>query len=422
MTMGSNLIFQANFIWNTLAGLVNAAEAVILLMVVGRTNGLGDAGILTIAFAIGNLMMTIGRYGVRNYQVTDVEGKLSFGSYFTHRICTVFLMGIVTGTYLIYAWYFKGYSEYKSWVILLICLIYAVESLEDVFWGLYQKNGRIDIGAKIFIARWALHLVVTSIALCLTHQLIQSLVLGFLTGTFVSLTTNRKMITSYYKEPFIQWGGVKQIFVNCFPLFIVAFLTNYVTNAPKYAIDKYMSEADQACYGYIAMPVFVVMLFSSFVYQPMLTDIADEWKKRNIHSLQNRILKIVTVVIGLTVVCLTGAYICGIPVLSWLYATDLKAYKTELLMLMIAGGGLGLVTFTSTLLTVMRKQKVTMLGYVFVALLAKLLFGHMVKCYGLSGAAGFYAALMWALAVFYGGVIYWKLRKKEYVDRGGEYL
>ena len=104
---------KSNFIWNTLAGLVNAAEAVILLMVVGRTNGLEDAGILTIAFAIGNLMMTIGRYGVRNYQVTDVEGKLSFGSYFTHRICTVFLMGIVTGTYLIYAWHFNGYSKYK---------------------------------------------------------------------------------------------------------------------------------------------------------------------------------------------------------------------------------------------------------------------------------------------------------------------
>lgn len=404
---------KSNFIWNTLAGLVNAAEAVILLMVVGRTNGLEDAGILTIAFAIGNLMMTIGRYGVRNYQVTDVEEKLSFGPYFTHRICTVFLMGIVTGTYLIYAWHFNGYSEYKCWVILLICLIYMAESLEDVFWGLYQKNGRIDIGAKVFIGRWALHLVVTSIGLYLTHQLIQSLVWGFLTGTFVSLTANRKMITTYYKGPFIQWGGVKQIFVNCFPLFIVAFLTNYVTNAPKYAIDKYMSEADQACYGYIAMPVFVVMLFSSFVYQPMLTDIADEWKKRNIHSLQNCILKIVTVVIGLTVVCLTGAYICGIPVLSWLYATDLKAYKTELLMLMIAGGGLGLVTFTSTLLTVIRKQKVTMLGYVFVALLAKLLFGHMVKSYGLSGAAGFYAVLMWALAVFYGGVIYWKLRQRE---------
>lgn len=88
--MNNSAYYKSNFIWNTLAGLVNAAEAVILLMVVGRTNGLEDAGVLTIAFAIGNLMMTIGRYGVRNYQVTDVEDRLSFGSYFTHRICTVF--------------------------------------------------------------------------------------------------------------------------------------------------------------------------------------------------------------------------------------------------------------------------------------------------------------------------------------------
>lgn len=411
--MGSNLIFQANFIWNTFAGLVNAAEAVILLMVVGRTNGLEDAGILTIAFAIGNLMMTIGRYGVRNYQVTDVEEKLSFGSYFTHRICTVFLMGIVTGTYLIYAWHFNGYSEYKCWAILLICLIYMAESLEDVFWGLYQKNGRIDIGAKVFIGRWALHLVVTSIGMCLTHQMIQSLFWGFLAGAFASLAANRKIITTYYKGSFIQWSGVKQIFSSCFPLFIVAFLTNYVSSAPKYAIDKYMYEADQACYGYIAMPVFVVMLFSSFVYQPMLTDIADEWNEQNMHSLQNRILKIVIAVLGLTAICLAGAYVCGIPVLSWLYATDLGRYKKELLILMIAGGGLGLVTFASTLLTVIRKQKITMLGYVFIALLAKLFFGHMVKSAGLSGAAGFYAVLMWALAAFYGGVIYWQMRKER---------
>lgn len=415
--MNNSVHYKSNIIWNTLAGLLDAVEAVILLMVVGRTNGLEDAGILTIAFAIGNLMRTIGSYGVRNYQVTDVEGKLSFGSYFTHRIYTVFLMGIVTGAYLIYAWHFKGYSEYKNWVILLVCFIYMVESLEDVFWGLYQKNGRIDIGAKVFIGRWMLHLVVTSIGLCLTHRLIQSLLWGFLTGAFASLFANRKMIATYYQGAFIQRSGVKQIFISCFPLFIVAFLTNYVSSAPKYAIDRYMYEADQACYGYIAMPVFVVMLFSSFVYQPMLTDIADEWNKQNIHSLQKRILKIVTVVIGLTAVCLIGAYVCGIPVLSWLYATDLGSYKNELLILMIAGGGLGLVTFTSTLLTVIREQKVTMLGYVFIALLAKLFFGRMVKNAGLAGAAGFYAVLMWALAAFYGGVIYWQMRKREYADK-----
>ncbi len=83
-----------------MAGLVNASEAVILLMVVGRTNGLEDAGILSIAFATGNLMMTIGRYGVRNFQVTDVEEQLPFPVYFTHRICTVLCMGMAAVAYL----------------------------------------------------------------------------------------------------------------------------------------------------------------------------------------------------------------------------------------------------------------------------------------------------------------------------------
>lgn len=394
-----------------MAGLVNASEAVILLMVVGRTNGLEDAGILTIAFAIGNLMMTIGRYGVRNYQVTDVDEKLPFSVYFTHRICTVLIMGVVTGGYLFYSYVFSGYSVYKEWVVLLICMIYMVESLEDVFWGLYQKNGRIDIGAKIFIGRWFLHLFVTSIGLFLTRQLVQALLLGFLTGALASVIANMKFFTEYYEGTLLQWKGVAGIFYSCFPLFVVAFLTNYVSNAPKYAIDRYMSETDQACYGYIAMPVFVVMLFSSFVYQPILTNIADEWKEKNVRALRKRILQQFLIIIGLTVICVAGAYLCGIPILSVLYAADLTPYKRELLILMIAGGGLGLVSFESTLLTVIRKQKITMIGYIMIALFAKLFSGYVVRCHGLAGAAGLYASLMGVLALFYAGCLWYEIRK-----------
>ena len=394
-----------------MAGLVNASEAVILLMVVGRSNGLEDAGILTIAFAIGNLMMTVGRYGVRNFQVTDVEEQLPFPAYFTHRICTVLFMGMVTGAYLLYSHICNGYSAYKVWTILLVCLIYMAESLEDVFWGLYQKNGRIDIGAKIFIGRWGLHLIVTSVGLFFTHQLVNSLFWGFLVGALISMIANLRIVSKYYKGSFFQWNGVKKIFYSCFPLFVVAFLTNYVSNAPKYAIDRYMQETDQACYGYIAMPVFVVMLFSSFVYQPILTDLADEWKEKRIQALQSRVIKIVFIVIGLTVVCFLGAYLCGIPVLSVLYATDLTPFKKELLILMVAGGGLGLVTFESTLLTVIRKQRITMIGYILIALLAKTFFGSMVRMRGLSGAAELYAVLMWMLSLFYGACICWQIKK-----------
>lgn len=409
--MNCKKIRSGNFIWNTMAGLVNASEAVILLMVVTRTNGLEDAGVLTIAFAIGNLIMTIGRYGVRNYQVTDVDEQLPFSAYFTHRICMVLLMDMVTGGYLLYSYVCNGYSVHKACTVLLVCMIYMVESLEDVFWGLYQKNGRIDLGAKIFIGRWVLHLTVTSLGLFVTGQLVQSLFWGFLTGAVVSLAANLKTVPEYYRGKFFQWDGIDHICYKCFPLFVVAFLTNYVSNAPKYAIDKYMSETDQACYGYIAMPVFAVMLFGSFVYQPILTEFADEWREKKIQVLQSRIIKIVLIITGLTVVCLAGAYLCGIPILSVLYATNLTPYKKELMILMMAGGGLGLVTFESTLLTVIRKQNITMSGYVMIALLAKIFFSSMVRMRGISGAAELYAVLMWTLSLFYGGCICWQICK-----------
>ncbi len=54
------------YLWNVAAGLVNAGEAVVLSMVVTHTTGLEDAGILSIAFAVGNLMMTVGKFGVRS--------------------------------------------------------------------------------------------------------------------------------------------------------------------------------------------------------------------------------------------------------------------------------------------------------------------------------------------------------------------
>ena len=409
--MGNVDNYHRNFIWNTMAGLVNASEAVLLLMVVGRTNGLEDAGILTIAFAVGNLMITIGNYGVRNFQVTDVDEIISFSVYFTHRVCTVLLMGSATGGYLLYSYIFNAYSVRKVWTVLLICMIYMVESLDDVFWGLYQKNGRIDIGAKIFVGRWSLHLIITSIGLVVTHQLVQSLVLGFLAGAVLSAIANIVNVSDYYKGKLFQWNGVVYVFYCCFPLFIVAFLTNYVSNAPKYAIDKYMQEADQACYGYIAMPVFVVMLFSSFVYQPILTNIANEWKEKNVLALQRRILKIVFLIVGLTIICFAGAWICGIPILSALYATDLTPYKKELLILMIAGGCLGLVSFESTILTVIRKQKITMKGYIIIAILAKLFFGYEVRYYGLTGAASLYALLMGVLSLFYGAYIWQQIQK-----------
>ena len=53
------------YIWNTWAAMLNSFQSVLILMVISRIDPVTDAGVFTIAFAIGNLMLTIGQYGIR---------------------------------------------------------------------------------------------------------------------------------------------------------------------------------------------------------------------------------------------------------------------------------------------------------------------------------------------------------------------
>jgi len=398
------------YFWNCAAGFLNAGEAVILSMAVTRTGGLADAGILSVAFAVGNLMMTIGKFGVRSYQVTDVEEKYSFSDYFRARVVTTVLMAVISLIYIFYCIQKKGYGSRKAVVILAFCLIYTVESLEDVFWGMYQQKQALDAGAKVFIIRWAAILGVCIWVLALTGDLCLASILGAAACLAVFCVFNTMVFLRFQKK--IEWAGtgpVRQILRQCFPLFLASFMTIYVTNAPKYAIDRYLTEEVQACYGFIAMPVFAIELLNGFLYQPSLVHMAQEWNEHRTGSFRRRAVKQCLILLGLCGVCLLGAYFFGIPVLSAIYGTELNSYKTELLVLLCGGGMLAYAGYFSVLLTIMRKQKMVMYGYAGISILSFLLSNHAVKDFGVMGAAVLYTLLMALLAGFLGVAGSWEM-------------
>ena len=143
-----------DYFWNIIAGSINAIEAVVMSAIVVRTNGLAQAGMVNIAFAIGNTLLTVGKFGVRNFQVTDVTGKYSFLTYVKTRVLTSFIMLILLFSYLLYAFTYLNYNADKIIIMFSIGGIYVVESIEDVLWGHYQLCNKLYIGAKMFCLRW----------------------------------------------------------------------------------------------------------------------------------------------------------------------------------------------------------------------------------------------------------------------------
>lgn len=390
------------YFWNAAAGLLNAGEAVILSMVVTRTSGLADAGVLSMAFAAGNLMMSIGKFGVRSYQVTDVAGDFSFSDYFWVRVVSVILMIAASLIYIFYCIHVKGYSSEKAAIVFAFCFIYAVEAMEDVFWGLYQQKQALDTGAKLFILRWLAILGICILVLVLFRDLCLASVFGAAVSLAIFCISNSLVFWKFREKVLrIRLGAVKEVLCQCFSLFIASFMTIYVTNAPKYAIDRYLTEEVQACYGFIAMPVFVIGLLNGFLYQPSLVQMALEWKECRIDSFRRRIRRQCVVLLGLTVICLLGAYLCGIPVLSAIYGTDLSGYKKELLVLLCGGGMFAYAGYFSVLLTIMRKQEMVMDGYAAVSVLSLIFSNRLVRSYGMGGAVVLYALLMGMLAMVF---------------------
>lgn len=66
------------YIWNTASGIISAVQSAVILIFISRFLGVVEAGTFAIAYAIANLVGVFAKYGVRNFQVTDMEEQFTF--------------------------------------------------------------------------------------------------------------------------------------------------------------------------------------------------------------------------------------------------------------------------------------------------------------------------------------------------------
>lgn len=412
--MSEDNIKRDSYLWNMAGSMLMAFQSVIMLMILTRTLGLVEAGIFTIAYANANLFLTIGKYGMRYFQVSDVKNQFTFAEYRVSRVVTSLGMLGVSAAYTLYASVSNGYTMEKTQVIIWMCLFKVVDGIEDVYNGLYQRKNRLDVASKMLTLRMIFTIAVFGLGLIIVRDLLLALIIATIFTTILLIL-------------FIRWtyGGFsigkeriekKNIFLLlkvCFPLFAGSFLSFYIGNAPKYAIDAILTDELQACYGFIAMPVFVIGLLNNFIFNPMLFRMSMLWNEKKVKEFVYRIVMQTGVVAIITIVCMLGAWLLGIPVLSWMYNTDLTPYKTELLILLLGGGFLGLSGLLNAVITIIRYQKSLMWGYVVMAALAYIFSDRIVRHYEMMGAAILYAILMGGLCLIFTGLFVYGVIKKR---------
>ncbi len=394
-------IFKESYIWNLSASLLFGFQSVILLIVLTRTVGLEDVGIFTISYANASLLLFLGKYGVRNYQVSDVNEDHTFGDYKIARCISVGLMIAVAMGYTVFAVLVQNYSAKKSWIIFFMCLYKVPDAIEDVFFGEYQRKGRLDIAAKAMTVRLGFAITSFILLVAATKDLLLSLIFATVFSFITMFFLLKRTVGIFEMKNRVDKKSVLFLLRDCFPLFAGSFLAQYIGNAPKYAIDAQLSDELQAYYGFIAMPVFIIGLLNNVIFAPIIDKMAEYWKMKKKNFFLKRFLIQIIIVIGINLVCVIGAYMIGIPILSLLYNTDLHEYRNELLILLLGGGFLAISGLLNIVVTIMRFQSALLWGYFVVSILAFLFSNYIIDLYGIAGAAWLYTGLMGILCIFF---------------------
>lgn len=392
-----NNIERRTAIWNMVSSILGAAQSAIFLLVVTHVCDAVYAGIFSIATTLGYQIIAIGSYGMRNFQATDVKQKYKFKEYLLSRYFTsiamfIFLIG--------YVW-IKDYNTEKALIILAFGVYKAVDVIEDVFHGEFQRYNRLDIGAISMTIRYVISFLVFAVVLITSHNLLFACICEAVISILVFIILTYEVIKP--RKILSVKGALKHtgwLLRDCFPLFIGGFLYLYVCNAPKYAIDNCLSQESQMYFAILFMPVFVVNLLSSFVYRPLLVRMAICWNEKRNKEFWHMVMIQIALIFVLTILGILGAYLCGTQILSLVYGVDVNPYRNCLVLLMFGGGFAALIGFLINVLTVMRLQTLLLLGYMVASVAALIASNPIVSKLGIFGASILYVGLMVLVAAF----------------------
>ncbi len=384
-------IEKKSVFWNMTFSILSASQSAVMIAIVTRGNGTESAGILSIAFAVAYLMYTIGAYGARDFHATDSQRQYSYNEYKRLRLISC---GVMIFCSLIYCFY-KEYEGYKLTVVILVCALKLVEAMEDLYHGEFQRSGRLDIAGRLGSFRLFLSYIIFVLSIFLTRNLLVSIV-SVIFLSVIMMLVNEKLLCKYVVKVENERNKktLLELVTVCFPLFIMLFLSIYISNAPKYAIDKYLSEQEQAYYAIISMPIFTINLLSGIVYRPKLLHMAELWNMDDMAGFKKIIWKQVQTIIMISIVINIAGCMIGLKLLEMMYGVSLTELTKEFFILLLGGGMVAMYGFFSACLTIMRKQIFMLAIAVFVMTLAGMISNPMVQHAGLMGAATLYLILM----------------------------
>ena len=394
-----------DYLWNTAASLMSSLAVVIMgvaIMRSGATDSFARAqyGLFTLALAIGQQYQTVGLYEVRTFHVTDVRRRFDFGTYLSTRLLTCLVM---VGLIAYHSWNASTKDPYPAFtVIAAMALLRIFDAFEDVYYSEFQRAGRLDIAGKACFLRIFTTTFLWSGLYWFTQDLLTSTLITFAVTCVVLVVAYGLPARGVFPLlPSFNLRGIAGILWECLPLFLAAFLNQYLANAPRFAIHAALGDEELGVFAIIYMPAVAINMLSLFVFRPLLTRMALRWAEGKRDEFFAIVRKGLLTTAGAFVIVAAVTYVIGSPLLTLVFGTDVSGYVAELMVLVLAGALNAASVILYYALATMRRLHAVLAVFAVTGATAYLIAPALTQSYAMMGASLAYAATMGLLALLF---------------------
>ena len=238
------LSLKSNMIWNSVGSFIYLLSQSVLSIIVFHILGENVSGNFILAMSLSNTFGVVASYGMRNFQVSDIEGKYTEGTYVASRYLTS-AVGFISLSVFVLC---QGYTLRVTIVLIVYMVFKLSETFVDVYQAINQKKMRMDIIGKSLIARSITTFFAFSLCLYFTKDIILSIIAmaiaAFVIIFFYDRQASRRLVEINYSKVKEQMLG---LLVECFPLVSYLFISNSIMSIPRYYLEKYQGEAVLGC-------------------------------------------------------------------------------------------------------------------------------------------------------------------------------
>jgi O-antigen/teichoic acid export membrane protein len=375
---------HSSFAWALTGNIIYALSQWGMVIALARLGTPSALGRFTLGIAISTPILMLANLQLRSVLASDAGQGYDFHEYFGLRLVTTSLALAMICTIA-----FTLYSDFGiAVVIAAVGLAKSVESISDLFYGLFQLNDRLDQIGKSMIIKGVISALGFSLGLYFGGHIlwaIGGLAIGWmLLLVLFDIRRGLKLVAPSRKR---SMGRRVDLARRTIPLGLVTTFIALNLHMPRYFIQAVMGEEQQGAFSAVAYTTVAVILIADALGHAAIPRLARFYMPGTMDQFRGLVMRLSIFAVALAVASVLAAALAGSFLLAVVFGPDYVVHAQLFTWLLASGGLSGLAFILTVGLTAARFFRVQVVMFAFVTVVNAAACAVLIPRFGLTGAA-----------------------------------